>query len=355
MFKLGLKNLRRLRSIEPVEIRPITLLVGKNSSGKSSFLRTFPLLRQSTITRSSAPVLWFGALVDFGNFETTVSDNDKQHDIVFSYVIDNLSDNRARQYIQYSPFDGELPTQPLLPYTTSKICVDVSINSNSLSTKLSKIDINIDDLGMTCSITMDRNNKVKDVIVDGVNIGEMLKDTIDVVISYALLPNLSVIKEIAKIRRRIPLISALQEQIHTEITRLMKSALHKRVGDDTRAAYAGALIRMPELSGKHAVAAKSRMNSNSFASYLDQLVGSEPTKEMIQIIRLHKIFRLFSLYFAASDRVSEIFRGVVYIGPARSRSERYYRYQELAVSEIDPDGTNKVESSPGFAGVAVTV
>jgi len=27
-------------------------------------------------------------------------------------------------------------------------------------------------------------------------------------------------------------------------------------------------------------------------------------------------------------------------GPARSRSERYYRFQELAVSEIDPDGTN---------------
>jgi hypothetical protein len=193
MFKLGLKNLRRLRSVEPVEILPITLLVGKNSSGKSSFLRTFPLLRQSTITRSSAPVLWFGALVDFGNFETTVSDNDKQQDIVFSYVIDNLSDRGARPYIPYS-IDEELTTQPLLAYTASKICVDVSINGDSLSTKLSKIEITIQDLGITCSITMDRNNRVKDVIVDGLNIGEMLKDTIDVAISYALLPNLTVIK-----------------------------------------------------------------------------------------------------------------------------------------------------------------
>ncbi|ARN79742.1 hypothetical protein B1812_00185 [Methylocystis bryophila] len=31
---------------------------------------------------------------------------------------------------------------------------------------------------------------------------------------------------------------------------------------------------------------------------------------------------------------------MLYIGPARARSERYYRYQELAVSEIDPDGKN---------------
>ncbi|TQQ21711.1 AAA family ATPase, partial [Vibrio cholerae] len=30
-----------------IEIKPLTVLLGKNSSGKSSFLRTFPLLRQS--------------------------------------------------------------------------------------------------------------------------------------------------------------------------------------------------------------------------------------------------------------------------------------------------------------------
>jgi hypothetical protein len=30
----------------------------------------------------------------------------------------------------------------------------------------------------------------------------------------------------------------------------------------------------------------------------------------------------------------------LYIGPARARSDRYYRYQDLAVSEIDPDGKN---------------
>ena len=30
----------------------------------------------------------------------------------------------------------------------------------------------------------------------------------------------------------------------------------------------------------------------------------------------------------------------LYIGPARARSERYYRYQDLSVSEIDPDGKN---------------
>jgi hypothetical protein len=104
-FKFGLKNLRRLKAIDPVEIRPLTLLVGKNSSGKSSFLRTFPLLRQSTIIRSSAPVLWYGALVDFGNFATAVSDNDTERDIVFSYVLSDISDRNQRDNYYHGSFD----------------------------------------------------------------------------------------------------------------------------------------------------------------------------------------------------------------------------------------------------------
>src|ERR1700682_5719018 len=72
MISFGLKNLRRLVSVPPVEIKPITLLVGRNSSGKSSFLRAFPLVRQSLMTKTSSPILWFGDFVDLGSFEGAV-------------------------------------------------------------------------------------------------------------------------------------------------------------------------------------------------------------------------------------------------------------------------------------------
>ena len=38
--------------------------------------------------------------------------------------------------------------------------------------------------------------------------------------------------------------------------------------------------------------------------------------------------------------IRQVVDNLLYIGPARARSERYYRYQELSVSEIDPDGKN---------------
>jgi hypothetical protein len=181
---------------------------------------------------------------------------------------------------------------------------------------------------------------VRSIIVDGLDISSVIKEPVDVAVTSALLPSFYIVREITKIRRRLSLLSVIQEYVHTEITRLMKTSLHGRVSDKTRSSYAGIILRMPELDAKNVEKAKSRVSGHSFSNYCDQLIGERPTKEMCEIIKLHRAVRFFRLYAAAAEQVSEIFRGVVYIGPARSRSERYYRYQELAVSEIDPDGTN---------------
>jgi AAA ATPase domain len=45
-------------------------------------------------------------------------------------------------------------------------------------------------------------------------------------------------------------------------------------------------------------------------------------------------------FYHIRSHLREVITSTLYIGPARARSERYYRYQDLAVSEIDPDGKN---------------
>ena len=91
MLWFGVRNLRRLKSIEPVQIRPITLLVGRNSSGKSSFLRSFPLVRQSLMTRTSSPILWYGDFVDLGSFKSAISDNTPGEAISFLFGLDAIA------------------------------------------------------------------------------------------------------------------------------------------------------------------------------------------------------------------------------------------------------------------------
>ena len=71
-----------------MEIRPITVLIGANSSGKSSFLKFFPLIKQSMGEMVNGVFLWAGPLVDMKDFGNTVRTG---HDeLTIEYSIDNL-------------------------------------------------------------------------------------------------------------------------------------------------------------------------------------------------------------------------------------------------------------------------
>lgn len=78
---IQIKNLRNIIDSDKVSIKKINLLVGKNSSGKSTFGRIFPLLRQSAEASKQGPILWWGKLVDFGSYEEALNreSSEKNH------------------------------------------------------------------------------------------------------------------------------------------------------------------------------------------------------------------------------------------------------------------------------------
>ena len=71
------ENFRGFIDTGKIDVKPLTVLVGGNASGKSTFLRFFPLLKQTLTTKTSEPILWYGDLVDFGDFETTLNNHSK--------------------------------------------------------------------------------------------------------------------------------------------------------------------------------------------------------------------------------------------------------------------------------------
>lgn len=73
MNNIRLINFRNISDSQPIELKPLTFFVGKNGAGKSSFLRLFPLLKQSLNEAKRGPLLWYTENgVDFGDFKTTV-------------------------------------------------------------------------------------------------------------------------------------------------------------------------------------------------------------------------------------------------------------------------------------------
>lgn len=92
--KFGLRNFKAFRYLEDLELRPLTVLVGANSSGKSSTFQALLLLKQSSEAGESDPILEYnGDLVKLGNFAMVVSDGDTTREIEMRFeVVRDLHD-----------------------------------------------------------------------------------------------------------------------------------------------------------------------------------------------------------------------------------------------------------------------
>ncbi|MBG0768339.1 DUF3696 domain-containing protein [Methanococcus maripaludis] len=87
MDTIRLKNIKAFEDTGTIELKPITIFVGKNSSGKSSLIRFFPVLAQTFQDDTDVPLSFFGRLIDYGNFEEVVhhSGNTIEFEIPIKY------------------------------------------------------------------------------------------------------------------------------------------------------------------------------------------------------------------------------------------------------------------------------
>ncbi|MFW6162295.1 MAG: AAA family ATPase, partial [Planctomycetota bacterium] len=80
--KLRVKNFRCLADTGDLAIRPLTFLVGPNSSGKSSLLDLVTMLRQTVVSPEvTNPLVANGPLVEAGAYPDFVFGHDARRDI----------------------------------------------------------------------------------------------------------------------------------------------------------------------------------------------------------------------------------------------------------------------------------
>jgi Uncharacterized conserved protein len=70
--KIKLENFKSFGENQEVELAPLTLLYGPNSSGKSSIIQSLLLIKQSMENRNQhASPTFCGNLVDLGSFKNS--------------------------------------------------------------------------------------------------------------------------------------------------------------------------------------------------------------------------------------------------------------------------------------------
>lgn len=325
---IGLQSFRSFVNKTYLDLKPITVFVGKNSSGKSSFLRTFPLLRQSVEENTTGPILWYGRLVDFGDFTDVLSRNSINNEITFSFSL--LVPIEVSQRYSYYRFNDTSKTH--IPIDT-----ELTVYSKDKKTKTKTIKISTEDVSITFHLDDNSNVKLqiisKDRVIDreGItarNLGQFIPN-IQLKRKDESAPptpqfyyqtrndkplELSFIESASK---------AIKKYFHVKTDITQVTDVFKRIGF-LQKSHAEAVIK--------SLFKEQKTFSKNFEHHKYQIMD-----ELYPLLIGWNINNLIDII---NSSLTEFYKNVKYIAPLRATSERFYRFQDLQVNEIDHTGSN---------------
>lgn len=327
---IRIKNLRSLEDTGNIKINPVTVLLGENSSGKSTFLRTFPLLKQSVETNTRSSVLWYGKYVDFGDFDQALNRNNDSKEISFTFGL------TVPQQILINPLLWQRNHRRDPSGPTTKIVVDIRLTSRGkdgltrtaglkLSIADNEVDIGINDQG-----------KISTLHINGAEYSDYA-DLFSYFQAVRLLPGIFAKHDPSEAlmfstwRSKNP-----PEKLRQVILRKLSLYMHGKSGES---AIASAYSQIRIGSSKDMLTSFYRASPT--VTWRKRTEGMTHDCIEFKTIRdLVLLARLPALIPEIDEVLNETFRRVSYTAPLRASAERYYRSQDLSVGELDSKGEN---------------
>lgn len=329
MDKVRIRNLRGLADTGFVDIKPLTILLGANGSGKSSFLRVFPLLRQSVEAATTSPILWFGRYVDFGTFETAINRQRCEDGIEIGFETSvSRDDFEGRGSYIYA---NEIAASEVnIREGVARVGLTLHRKPYAESTFVSELTVEM--FGHQCFLTLEPDGKVQRFTVNG-------RDLTSAGTPFSVRVGSSFIPDILPYTFEGD--SSLPRKRANTIRRALDSAIDPLVGAsksaDARRAHLEK-ISIAEASEMLADIQSEKMPSATWRERVqDWTVGTQEFASLTALLVANSLPRILR---TLSTRLSLMAHNVRYSAPLRANAERYYRFQDLAVNELDPQGEN---------------
>ncbi len=319
MKSIRLKNLRSFKDSGDVPIKDINLFVGQNSSGKSSFLRTFPLLRQSILRDTRGPILWYDdTLVDFGSYaEAKNRYAEKTDGIIISFKI-NIKSN-PRRYFFYDSVKLKADTSAN---------IDIEVFEKARKNYIGKIALELEDQKIlieannTGQVKVFSINDTNHIFTEGIH-------SLYKVESSGIIPMFFVFNKNDKHVNR--------EYYSIRCKQLIKGIIGNRLRNETRI---DKIINDVTIGSKQTVL-NSLKNQSTITTWKNKIASwNIETPAFIEINNLLIANYTSSLLNTIDENLKTYFEECKYIAPIRAKAIRYYRRQDLSVSEVDAYGDN---------------
>ncbi len=309
MISLRLKNYRCFEDTGKIDIKPINVLLGANSSGKSSFLKFFPLMKQSLRKHTNGLFLWYDDDVDFKDFNNAM----------------RCGADEMRIEVEY-PFSWNIPGEGGGNITSFKAVIGLkSRDSRNNSDYLSFLKVEFADHVVEIEIGLNDYNTsmINKVLINGKDYSDMFKDCILVVSDF--LPDI-LFKESSIKNGEFSYVSTLMD-LRSKLLSYANTSKDKDA------------FRAHELTWKFVPYSKEKL-----IQFLQEIRGKKKNKltekESEEFVNDYLLFHLNKIL----DAVDSYFIGqsekIYYMQPLRAHAKRYYRYQNVAIDELDSHGDN---------------
>lgn len=326
--KIRIKNLRSIQDSGLIEIKPINILLGPNSSGKSTFLRSFPLITQSVNKSLRGPISWFdSSLVDFGDYKTAKNKFSRQDECIsFSYVMGGTP-----VYRRFFFYRDEMYHIASASYGVALDSITFGLDGDANGAFIKMIEIKSKDFSCCMSI-VSRDSTVK-ITING-------KDV-------------DIPEEVRFIRNTNMGILPLPYVVNHENEEPQRFArwTHKIMADrlaklcDSRLKNYERLNPIIHYGGTDKAGfLKQLKNENDIVSLKKKTAQwDESTPYFIELFDLLMLSKVDSFIAISNDEIREFYNNCGYIAPLRAEASRYYRNQELQVNDVDAYGRNLQE------------
>lgn len=330
-----IKNLRAFKDSGRITLSPLTVFVGKNSSGKSTLARMYPLVRQSVEANTKGPILWFGNQVDFGSFSTAICSRSDDKTIKLGFELE-VESRRTPRYLSKNRAISGLAPQ------FNNLRVDMSLASDGSATVLNKFSIASDDISATIHRSSGRVEIAIECLgnVDAFDFAGGFEDSIE----GGLLPRVTVKRKFKGMNRDGEITEMLINSSHEYKELIRKKSADKflkyfrqttNVNEHFRT-LAQPIVYDRETMKKFL--SKSFMSLKTFKTKFE----NDSDEVASAALRASWLFKLNEIIREVNEEIYYGFTAVKYIGPVRASAQRYYRFQDLQVDELDSKGSNLV-------------
>lgn len=342
MNSIRIQNMRCLKDTNTIELRPINILVGNNSSGKSTFLRLFPLMKQSFLRRINGPILWAGDDgddVDFGSFLETVNKYAGKKEIELEFEIPFNVKNIINRIEKYSIWSTDKEKYNI--NKNAKLIICINNNNKTNQDYISKFFIECDGKSVFIDNIKNKRYYNNEIInVDKINQNNRKDEFYAKKYTKEINSFFNLLDENLKF-------NFFEEDIKDKIflKKDKEITYFKWICNDiVSRCYAETFIKDKIKIKEFLNEFREDLEKNN--SDIPDLIKKLKLQMNSVNLRNKELLDCMNIIFISEiarycmEYLFMYFLNVNYIKPVRAHAERYYRLRNLSVDQIDSDGKN---------------